>query len=142
MIRYAIETDFDNIYKLSSKNSNLLGFVHPMEIREGIKNNKIIISEENNNFQGFCLFNPLKKLPNLLTVQVICVESNVRGKGIGHQLLYFLKDKYKRNIKATCVKDSDSEHFWSKVAEKYEELPGKKRPICRYIIKNNINTLF
>lgn len=142
MIRYAIENDFDFIYKLSSKNTKLLGFVHPMEIRESIKNNKIIISEEDNILQGFCIFNPLKKLSNLLTVQVICVQTEFRGNGIGHKLLNYLKETYNRDIKATCVKDSDSEKFWSKVAEKYEELPGKKRPICRYIIKNNNNKLF
>lgn len=142
MIRYAIETDFDNIYKLSSKNSNLLGFVHPMEIREAIKNNKIIISEENNIFQGFCLFNPLKKVTTLLTVQVICVDNNFRGNKLGTKMIEYLKEKYKRDIKATCVKDSDSEKFWSKIAIKYEELPGKKRPICRYIIKVQTNTLF
>ena len=54
----------------------------------------------------------------------------------------FLKNTYKRDIKATCIKDSDSEKFWSKIAIKYEESPGKKRPICRYIIYNNTIKLF
>lgn len=133
-INYAKETDFDYIYKLSSKNSNLLGFVHPMEIRESIKNNKIIVALSDNELCGFCIFNPLKKIPNLLTVQVICVDSNFRGNHIASNLINFLKSTYKRDIKATCVKDSDSEKFWSKIAVKYDESPGKKRPICRYMI--------
>ena len=57
-------------------------------------------------------------------------------------MINFLKITYKRDIKATCVKDSDSEKFWSKIAIKYEELPGKKRPICIYIIYNNTIKLF
>ena len=59
-IKDAVEDNFDFIYKLSSKNSNLLGFVHPMEIREAIKNSKIIIAEYDNQVCGFCIFNPLK----------------------------------------------------------------------------------
>lgn len=141
-IRYAVENDFDFIYKLSSKNSKLLGFVHPMEIREAIKNSKIIISEYNNELSGFCIFNPLKKNINLLTVQVICVDDNYRNNGIAKSLINFLKVTYNRDIKATCVKDSDSEKFWSKIAKKYEELPGNKRPICRYIIEISQNRLF
>ena len=141
-IKYAVEDNFDFIYKLSSKNSNLLGFVHPMEIREAIKNSKIIIAEYDNQVCGFCIFNPLKKNPNLLTVQVICIVDEFRGKGIAREMINFLKITYKRDIKATCVKDSDSEKFWSKVAKKYEELPGKKRPICRYIIEISQNRLF
>ena len=134
-ILYAKETDFDYIYKLLSKNSKLLGFVHPMEIREAIKNNKIIVTLLDNQLCGFCIFNPLKKISNLLTIQVICVDSNFRGKHIASDMINFLKDKYKRDIRATCVKDSDSEKFWSKVAIKYDESPGKKRPICRYMIQ-------
>ena len=125
-IKYATESDFDFIYKLASRNSNLLGFVHPMEIREAIKNNKIIVSVKANKLCGFCIFNPLKKNANLLTVQVICVDPDYRGNGIGSKIIEFLKETYNRDIKATCVKDSDSEKFWSKVAKKYEELPGKK----------------
>lgn len=141
-IRYAIENDFDYIYKLSSKNSNLLGFVHPMEIREAIKNNKIVVSTIDDNLCGFCIFNPLKKTPTLLTVQVICVDTEYRGNGIAKSIISFLKEKYGRDIKATCIKDSDSEKFWSKIARKYEELPGNKRAICRYIIETNKNKLF
>lgn len=140
-IKYAVEDDFDFIYKLSSKNSKLLGFVHPTEIREAIKNNKLIVSTKSNELCGFCIFNPLKKIPNLLTVQVICVDLEYRGNGIGKQMIEFLKTTYGRDIKATCVKDSDSEKFWFKIAKKYEENPGKKRPICRYIIEVN-NKLF
>lgn len=141
-IRYALETDFDYIYKLSGKNSNLLGFIHPMEIREAIKNKKIIIACDDEKSCGFCIFNPLKTNSNLLTVQAICVDTEYRGKGIGKNIINFLIDTYGRNIKATCVKDSDSEKFWSKIACKYEELPGKKRPICRYIIEIQKNRLF
>lgn len=60
-IKYADTSDFEFIYQLASKNSKLLGFVHPMEIREAIKNHKIIISILDNQTCGFCIFNPLKK---------------------------------------------------------------------------------
>ena len=140
-IKYATESDFDFIYKLASRNSNLLGFVHPMEIRQAIKNNKIILSEIDNRLCGFCIFNPLKKYAQL-TVQVICVDTEYRGNNIATCMVMFLKDTYKRDIKATCIKDSDSEKFWSKIAIKYEESPGKKRPICRYILYNNTIKLF
>ena len=141
-ILYANSDDFDYIYKLSSKNSKLLGFTHPMEIRQAITNNKLIISKYDGIICGFCLFNPLKKQSNLLTVQVICVDENFRGNNIGKSMIKFLQKTYHRDIKATCVKDSTSELFWKNVGEKYEEAPGKKRPICRYIISNNSTKLF
>ena len=139
-IVYANESDFDYVYKLSSKNSKLLGFVHPMEIRDAISKQKIIISKLDGEVCGFCIFNPLKKNPSMLTVQIICVDDNFRGNGIGKAIIEFLKKTYRRNIKATCVKDTTSELFWQKVAKKYEELPGKQRPICRYIIENTTSS--
>ena len=141
-IKYANDSDFDYIYKLSNINSDLLGYIHPIEIRDAISENKLIIALYDNNIVGFCIFNPLKKRPNLLTIFSICVDLKYRGNKIATQMIQFIKDMYKRDIKATCVKDSDSEKFWSKIAIKYEELPGKKRPICRYIIYNNTIKLF
>lgn len=141
-IKYANDSDFDYIYKLSNINSDLLGYIHPIEIRDAISENKLIIALYDNNIVGFCIFNPLKKHPNLLTIFSICVDLKYRGNKIATQMIQFIKDTYKRDIKATCVKDSDSEKFWSKIAIKYEELPGKKRPICRYIIYNNTIKLF
>lgn len=133
-IRRATDNDFDYIYNLSSKNSNLLGFVHPMEIRSSISAGKIIISEQDDKPAGFCIFNPLKKDYTLLTVQIICVDPEYRGQGIASSMVNYLRNTYKRTIKTTCVKDSASEQFWSKIAIKHSEEPGKKRPICRYII--------
>lgn len=141
-IKYAIESDFDFIYKLSGKNSNLLGFVHPMEIREAIKNEKIIIAYYDNIRCGFCIFNLLKRLSNQLTVSVICVDDIYRGNHIATKMITFLMKTYNRNIKAICIKDSDSEKFWQRIAKKYEELLGNKRPICKYIIYNDSNKLF
>ena len=141
-IRYAVESDFNFIYRLSAKNSNLLGFVHPIEIRKSIEDKKIIITLIDNQPGAFCIFNPLKRLSNQLTVSVICVDDIYRGNHIATKMITFLMKTYNRNIKAICIKDSDSEKFWQRIAKKYEELPGNKRPICKYIIYNDSNKLF
>lgn len=143
IIRKAIDDDFDFIYQLSSKNTDLLGFTHPMEIRQAISDHKCIIAEVDGKQAGFCLFNPLKKVPNMITVQVMCVDPNFRGQGIGTNMVRFLQNTFNRHIKCTCVKDSTAEIFWSRLGEKYEESAGKKRAICKYIIRTDIkNTLF
>lgn len=56
---------------------------------------------------------------------------------IASDMVKQIQKLYNRDIKTTCVKDSSSELFWSSIAKKVEELPDKKRPICRYLIKAN-----
>ena len=136
-IRYATESDFDYIYELSSKNSDLLGYVHPMEIRTSIAAEKTIVPIVDGNIAGFCMINlpTTKKAESKLTVQIICVDPEYRGKGLARKMLDFLVKTYQRHIFTTCVKGTSSDAFWSKVAVKYDEDPGKKRAICRYKIE-------
>ena len=60
LIRYAKEGDFESIYQLSKKNSDLLGFVMPIEIRQHIRRLECIVDEDNNFIKGFVLFHLLK----------------------------------------------------------------------------------
>ena len=138
MIRNAIPDDFDAIYTLCKKNGKLLGPVMPPEIRTAIANEQCLVFVDNGQVIAFVLFRRLKRLPEC-TVQVICVNSDYRGAGIGKQLIKYLLELYKVPIKATCIKDSTSEQFWSSVGTKYEELPGKVRPICRYKVFPKVN---
>ena len=132
MIRSAVMDDFDTIYTMSKKNTKLLGPVMPPEIRTAIADNNCLLYISDDNTVGdFVLFRRLKRTPET-TVQIICVDENFRGKGIGKSLIKYILDLYKVPIKATCVKDTSSEKFWSSVGIKYEESPGKVRPICRY----------
>lgn len=135
LIRLAKMEDWESVYNISKKNGKLLGPVLPPEIRNHISKDECLVVQYEGEIIAFCLFTLLKKTPNLLTVNVICVKDDFRGKGLAKGMLNKLAE-YGRDIKATCVKDSSSEAFWSSVGEKVEELPGKKRPICRYVIYN------
>ena len=132
MIRSAVMDDFDTIYTMSKKNTKLLGPIMPPEIRSAIVNNNCLLYISNDNtIAGFVLFRRLKRTLET-TVQIICVDEKFRGNGIGKCLISYLLDLYKVPIKATCVKDTSSEKFWNSIGIKYEEQPGKVRPICRY----------
>lgn len=134
--------DWEHIYDLSKKNGKLLGPVLPPEIRDHISKNSCIICEVDNEFVAFVLYTVLKRDSTKLTVDVICVNENNRGKHIASSMVKYLQKTYNRDIKTTCIKDSSSELFWSSIAEKIEELLGKKRAICRYLIRANRRNLF
>lgn len=136
MIRFGIPDDFEDIYTLCKKHGKLLGPVMPPEIRAAIADNQCLVYVCDNVVVGFVLFRRLKRVAEC-TVQVICVNSEYQKHGIGKKLINYILDLYKVPIKATCVKDSLSEKFWSKVGVKYEELPGRVRPICRYRVHCN-----
>lgn len=133
--------DWEDIYNLSKKNGKLLGPVLPPEIRNHISKDSCIVCEVDNEFSGFVLYTVLKRDPTKLTVNVICVSENSRGKHIASNMVKYLQKTYNRDIKTTCIKDSSSELFWASIAEKIEELPGKKRPICRYLIRTKRRNL-
>ena len=136
LIRYAKEGDFESIYQLSKKNSDLLGFVMPIEIRQHIRRLECIVDEDNNFIKGFVLFHLLKN-NSYLSIYTICVDENNRGQHIASNMVNFIQKKYNRDIRTTCIKDSSSELFWASIAKKIDESPGKKRPICRYLIRCN-----
>ena len=133
-LRQAKLDEWEQIYKLGGKNSKLLGPSNPAEIRDAIAKESLLVVSHEDKIVAFCLYNILKK-SDMITVSQICVDDNYRGNKLASKMLDHILDTYKRNIKTTCVEDSTAELFWSKVAEKYEELPGKKRPICRYRIE-------
>lgn len=134
--------DFEAIYSIAKKNSELLGPINPIEIRIGIVDKRVIISYTTDiPVKGFCLFTILKRRPEL-TVNQICVSSEYRSEKLASCMLQYLKQKYGRDIKTTCIKDSSAEAFWSRVATKYAESPGKKRELSKYIIKVKGGKLF
>lgn len=114
MISYAKDDDFDWIYKLHGKNTNLLGAPYPAAIREDIKKERIIINEDKN---AFCQFTPMNRNP-YSTVHIICVSEEARGKHIASKFLEFIMDAYDSDIQAVCIKDSLSEKFWSSKGKK------------------------
>ena len=134
--------DWKIIYNLAKKNSKLLGPVLPPEIRDRINKDSCIVCETDDGFAGFVLYTVLKRDSTKLTVNVICVSEKSRGQHIGCNMVKYLQKMYNRDIKTTCIKDSSSELFWSSIAEKIEEFPGKRRPICRYLIKAERRNLF
>lgn len=134
--------DFEAIYSIAKKNSELLGPINPMEIREGIVDKRVIVLYTTDiSVKGFCLFRVLKRRSELVVHQ-ICVSSEYRGEKLASCMLQYLKQKYGRDIKTTCIKDSSAEAFWSRVAIKYAESPGKKRELSKYIIKVRGGKLF
>lgn len=135
--RQATMNEWETIYNISKKNSNLLGPVLPPEIRQHISQASCLVCTINNDIAGFCLYTVLKKDMTKLTINVICVDEAYRGLHIASNMVKQIQKLYNRDIKTTCIKDSPSELFWSSIAKKVEELPGKKRPICRYLIKSN-----
>lgn len=123
MIIYAEEDrDFDWIYKFHGKNSDLLGPCMPAALRESIRHNEVIITDDN---LGFCEFHVTKKAGHV-TVYHIAVKPESRGKGIAKEFLKFIQETYNRPIKAVCISDSPSEAFWSRVANKIDEKVSRK----------------
>jgi ribosomal protein S18 acetylase RimI-like enzyme len=138
-LRQAEMKEWESIYNIAKKNGKLLGPVFPPEIRDHISDSSCLICELDNEIVGFCLYTVLKRDPTRLTIQVICVDEKSRGLHIASNMVKYIQNKYKRDIRTTCVKDSSSELFWASIGKKVEELPGKKRPICRYLISGNSN---
>ena len=120
--KYKDECDFDFVYRLHGKNSDLLGPCMPASLKESFRNNEIIIAEDN---LGFCEFHVCKRDKHT-TVYHICTTEHARGKGIARQFLEFLRDKYKLGIQAVCISNSASEKFWSKVAKKISDKVSRK----------------
>lgn len=131
MIDYAKPFDFDIIYKIYGKNTDLLGPPFPAAIREALLKNEVLKVIDNNVLVGFCNFHKLKD-DSQVTVYEICVDESARGKGYGKEMVQYLYDKFKIPIVAKCVKDSTAEAFWKKVGilKRYEK--GKKRELAVY----------
>ena len=135
-IEFAKESDFDKIYALFGKNTDLLGRPFPAAIREALKLNKVLIvrGEEQDSCFGFCNFNVLKR-EFRITVYEIAVDEAARGHGLGRRMVEFLEEKYKRPIQAKCVKGSPAELFWERVAELINYEKGKKRELSVFLTK-------
>lgn len=131
MVEYAKPFDFDAIYKIYGKNTDLLGPPFPAAIREALLKNEILKVMENDILVGFCNFHKLKD-DSQVTVYEICVHEIARGKGYGRQMINHLYDKFKIPIVAKCVKDSTAEIFWSKVGKLLRYEAGKKRELAVY----------
>lgn len=139
--RQATMNEWETIYNISKKNTKLLGPVLPPEIREHISKSSCLICELNNEIVGFCLYTVLKRDSTRLTINVICVDEKSRGLHIASNMVKYIQKCYNRDIRTTCIKDSSSELFWASIAKKIDESPGKKRPICRYLIRCNRRNL-
>ena len=136
-LRQAQMNEWEFIYNIAKKNGKLLGPVLPPEIRDHISKSSCLICELNNEIVGFCLYTVLKRDSTRLTINVICVDEKSRGLHIASNMVKYIQKCYNRDIRTTCIKDSSSELFWASIAKKIDESPGKKRPICRYLIKAN-----
>ena len=135
--RQATMNEWETIYNISKKNTKLLGPVLPPEIRQHISQSSCLVCTINNDIAGFCLYTVLKKDMTKLTINVICVDEAYRGLHIASNMVKQIQKLYNRDIRTTCIKDSSSELFWASIAKKIDESPGKKRPICRYLIRCN-----
>ena len=136
-LRQAQMNEWEFIYSIAKKNGKLLGPVLPPEIRENISKSSCLICELNNEIVGFCLYTVLKRDSTRLTINVICVDDKSRGLHINTNMVKYIQKCYNRDIRTTCIKDSSSELFWASIAKKIDESPGKKRPICKYLIRCN-----
>lgn len=134
--------DVESIYNLAKKESKLLGPVIPPEIKQFIERKNCLVAKdcEEDLVIAFVLYTPLKTSPSL-TIYSICVNKNYRGKNIATYMVNYLQELYNRDIEATCIKDTDSEKFWSSVACKIYEKEGKKNKLCRYRVKMKRRTL-
>ena len=136
-LRQAQMNEWEFIYNIAKKNGKLLGPVLPPEIREHISKSSCLICELNNEIVGFCLYTVLKRDSTRLTMNVICLDEKSRGLHIASNMVKYIQKCCNRDIRTTCIKDSSSELFWASIAKKIDESPGKKRPICRYLIRCN-----
>lgn len=137
-IEYSKPEDFDLIYQIYGKNTDLLGRPFPAALREQINKNEMLkVIDEDNELIGFCNFHRLV-IDNRITVYEICVTDKARGKGAGKAMINFLLETYKVPIRAKCVKDSTAELFWSKVGKLIRNEQGKKRELAVYQVGDDI----
>ena len=72
-MRQALMCEWEQVYNIAKKNGKLLGPVLPPEIRDHISKESCLVMVDGDEVVAFCLYTVLKKVPNLLTVNVICV---------------------------------------------------------------------
>jgi len=129
VIRQAKLEDVDEISKLASKNTDLLGFVMKVVLKERIKNRELLIVDDNG-IKGFVNYHLTKK--GYITIYEICVSEEVRGKGYGKELFQTVQKK--APIKLKVIKDNPANEFYIKLGGKisYTE-KGRKRPLNIYL---------
>lgn len=125
--------DFNKIYKIANEkdNSELIGVLNPIELKQYFYQQQIICTEDLN---SFCCFH-INIRKRKLTIYHICVQHNFRGKGYSKLLIDFLYNKYKMPIQAVCIADSSSNSFWSHISTKIGEKKsrtGKQLNIYQY----------
>ena len=73
------------------------------DLKEKIQSNEIIVAKMQNNIVGYVTFNiqeknnPIMRYRKQLQIEAICVDENNRCKGIGTELLKYLKNIAKEN---------------------------------------------
>lgn len=132
-VRLAETTDFDNIYALYNKESDLVGPVMPLSIRERISERECVVAEEDGVFVGVCNYHLLKR-EEKLTVYEIAVCREARGKGVAKTIINYLLDTYKRPITAKCITGSPSEKFWSSIGTFLKHDAGRKQMLSIYVV--------
>lgn len=132
-VRIAEASDFDNIYALYNKESDLVGPVMPLSIRERISERECVVAEEDGIFLGVCNYHLLKR-EEKLTVYEIAVCREARGKGVAKTIINHLLETYKRPITAKCIKDSPSEKFWSSIGTFLRSEAGRKQVLSIYVV--------
>ena len=128
--------DFDWIYKLFGKNGDLLGPIMPPVMKKAMFNHEVLVVDN----LGFCEFHVARRL-NHVTIYHICVSAEARGQGLGRKFIDYLANKYQMPVQAICIKDTSSEAFWSKVAEKIDSKVSRKgTQLSVYLYEPKLNS--
>lgn len=116
------EEEFDWIYKLHGKNTDLLGAPYPAAIRQDLYKKRIITTIDR---LGFCQFTPPNR-NQYTTVHIICVKDEGRGKHLASIMVDYLCDRYKVPVQAVCEAGTLSEKFWSSRGVKIGDKKSRK----------------
>lgn len=131
-IQYATIDDFEDVYSLYNNCSKLIGPAVPHAIKERIANKEcLIVRNDAGALMGACNFHVLRK-EERTSIYEVAVWKEHRRLGVAKNLVYYIRDAYKRPVVAKCIKDSPSELFWSTIGVKLREEEGRKQPVSVY----------
>lgn len=138
--------EFEQVIALGDANTKTLGFLPKVVFEEYAKLNQLVgVISDNNEILGYLLY----RISNdKVTIVHLCIKTEMRGKGIAHLLVSFLKDSTKKyqGIRLSCRNDYRINRVWEKFNFiPMNEKPGrskKKLPLTVWWFQHEHNDLF
>jgi len=117
-------TKFHDAVELGDQNSKTLGFLPKLAFEKYAKQNQLIgaIDKKNDKVLGYLLY---RTSYNRVTIVHLCIDPNIRNKGVADKLVTELKSTTKQydGIRLSCRNDYGIDSVW----EKFNFVPVKEK---------------